>query len=241
MAKQRKPPKLLKAIFALQKSEDARPNAVDGAGLDPQLAWLRSWQTRRLENTYADLLSSAEQGPACRFFLSEVYAARDFSQRDANGEQLHALLRRYLPDEMLRPLTEALALNRMTNDLDADLLYVLVHHLGVTEEITAQAYAEAYRLCDNYQERLEQIDRAAALLLEVGHGAKLPLVGLTLKLVRRPAQRLGWSEAYDFLARGYAAFEPMKDAGEFVNTIERREKLILDRIYSGHPEPFSVS
>ena len=238
MAKMRKPPKILKAVFDLQHREDVRPRLPEDQALDPQLAALRDWQARRLARTYADLLNDPEYAPACRFFLSEIYAARDFSQRDASGEQLYRLLRRYLPDEMLRPLTEALALNRLTNALDADLLQAL-RSIGGAEAITGEAYASAYRLCDNYEERVNQIERIGAILREVGAGARLPLVGFTLRAARLPARRAGWVELYDFLFRGYQAFQPMKDTGFFVDTIEQRERLLLDRIYSRHPDPFS--
>lgn len=239
MVKPRKPPKILRAVFALEKDESARPLPVKGGGLDPDLARLRLWQSERLRRTYADLLASPEYAPACSFFLSDIYSARDFSERDAHGEQLYALLRRYLPIEMLRPLTEALELNRLTNELDARLLEAF-RDSGAIEEITEETYAAAYRQCDNFSERMEQIERIGAILREVGAGARLPLVGLTLKLVRLPARRAGWSELYEFLARGYEAFQPMNDVDYFVDTIVRREKLILERIYASHPQPFSL-
>jgi len=238
MAKILKPPKVLKAVLSLQNDEEARLRRAEARALDPGLAVLRAWQSQRLARTYADLLDDPAYAPACRFFLSEIYAARDFSQRDAGGEQLFALLRRYLPEEMLRPLAEALALNRLTNELDAKLLQALLS-LGAAEEITEAAYAEAYRLCDNYEERVSQIERIGSILREVGFGARLPLVGITLKAARLPASRAGWDELYNFLVSGYQAFRPMKDAGFFVDTIERRERLLLDRIYARHPDPFS--
>lgn len=95
MAKILKPPKVLKAVLSLQNDEEARLRRAEARALDPGLAVLRAWQSQRLARTYADLLDDPAYAPACRFFLSEIYAARDFSQRDAGGEQLFVRRNKY--------------------------------------------------------------------------------------------------------------------------------------------------
>jgi hypothetical protein len=92
-------------------------------------------------------------------------------------------------------------------------------------------YAEAYRRCDNYDDRARQI----AMLVEVGRKidriVRLPLIGLALRLAHAPAHRAGWGAVQEFLERGYAAFKHMKGAGEFLETVRCREMQILDQIY----------
>ena len=58
--------------------------------------------------------------------------------------------------------------------------------------------------------------------------------------MRRPARLAGFGELQDFLERGFRAFRHMEDASEFLDTIERRETQILDRIYARHPHPFDL-
>ncbi len=103
---------------------------------------------------------------------------RDFSQRDKDFEHLYELLSRFLPHAMLRLLHEAISLNQMTNDLDRRLLQVLEDHLGVEVLLSEESYAQAYRQCDNYAERLEQIERLVAIVREIGAGAQLRVVVL---------------------------------------------------------------
>jgi hypothetical protein len=234
----KKPPiaKLLKDIAANPELEH---HPAPQTGLDPYVALLRSWQSARLANTYADLLEDPRFRSACLYFLNSIYAPQDFSQRDYDIERLHAFLSRMLPAVMLKLLTDVVELNQLTNRLDQRLVHVLIHELGMQEEITPELYAAAYRICDNYAERDEQIGLIVRVLKEVSQGARLAMVGLAIKALRSPAHRVGWVELYEFLEKGHAAFKGMKDHEIFVSTIEQREKTILDRIFANNSDPFS--
>ena len=201
---------------------------------------LRGWQADRLARTYADLLADPRYTPACKFFLSDIYAPRDFSQRDHDLHRIHRFLSRVLPAQTIQLLTDTVELNSMTNTLDDRLLHVLVDQLGVKDTLTPELYAQAYRICDNYAGRAHQIDLTRSILMQVGEGARLIVVGVAMKIAELPAQRAGWGELYDFLERGYAAFKQLRDVKTFVGTIAQRERRILDQIFSGNPDPLAV-
>lgn len=227
-------------LLQLRRRHDLSHRRVEGRGLSPQMAMFRAWQSQRLATTHADLLASPRYGPACRFFLTDIYAPRDFTQRNHDIIRMHEFMLRFLPASLLRTLTQAIELNALTEELDEKLLAVLVTHLGVTDTITPAQYAEGYRICNNYDERRYQIE----LLVEVGRGldrlTRLPLVGLTLRLARGPALRGGWHEMQSFLERGFQAFKHMNGATEFLDIIRRREMAILDRIFAGAADPFAI-
>jgi hypothetical protein len=227
-------------LHDLQHQAELRHQPVNGTGLEPQLAMLRAWQSERLARTYADLLADRHYRPACLFFLSDIYAPRDFSQRDHDFERIHAFLSRVVPPPMLQVLTDAIELNALTNKLDNLLLRVLVDDLGVTDTIRSHLYVEGYRRCDNYAERVHQIDLITRLAAQVAEAAHFFGVSVALTIIRGPAHRAGWIEVCDFLERGYDAFRQMRDVKSFVNTIERREKDILEQIFSGNPDPFAT-
>jgi hypothetical protein len=239
MAEKVSPKEFIHLLGELQHSQEAQRRTVDGAALDPQLALLRQWQTERLKCTYADLLADEQYRAACLFFLSDIYAPRDFSQRNHDAEHLYSVLSRFLPEAMLALLAEAIHINRLTSQLDQDLIKILVEDLGVTDSITPELYAQAYRLCDNYAQRREQIDLLVKVLQEAAKGARNPLFAVSLRLVRRPAERAGWFELYDFLERGYTACKPMRKVDYFVATIAGRETALLERIFAGEANPFN--
>ncbi len=225
-------PNAVQLLSELQHSDELKHQPTVAGGLPAQLAMLRAWQADRLAHTYADLLANPQDRPACEFFLSDIYAPRDFSQRDHDLERIHKFLSRVLPAATIQLLTRTVELNSLTTALDGDLLQVLVDQLGVTDAVTAELYAEAYRICDNHAERVHQIDLTQSILRQVSEGARLLIVGVAMKMVKVPAQTAGWVEIYDFLERGYGAFRQMKDAKNFVATIAQRELSLLDLMYA---------
>lgn len=223
-------------IQHLQHGKDRqRPELKE---LDPQLAMLRTWQVERLRTTYTDMLESKSYRLACEFFLNEIYAPRDFSQRDQDFVHLYTMAKRFIPEHFLDLFKALLELNNMTHALDQSLLQALVGPLGMTDEITPALYSQAYRICDNYDERKFQIELLVAVIHDVGAGARDRLVGPTLQLARIPAALGGWNEIYDFTTHGYQAFHAMRHPGTFASTIQKREMIILDRIFSGDNDPF---
>jgi hypothetical protein len=229
---------LFQTIDSLKQLSQGRleaPQRPADAGLTPQMVLLRSWQMERLTQTHADLLASERYGLACRFFLSDLYAPQDFTLRDQGFQKLYHSLQRFLPPPLLGILRDAIDLNDLTRDLDDKLLAVLIDELGMTDILTSQMYAEAYRRCDNYDDRVRQIE----MLVEVGRKidgiVRLPFIGLALRLAHTPAHRAGWGPVHDFLERGYAAFKQMKYADEFLEIIHEREMQILEQIFRRCP------
>lgn len=232
-------PNVSHLLHDLQHDAALQHQPVAAVTLNPALALLRTWQAQRLAQTYADLLADPSSRPAMEFFLSDLYAPRDFSQRDHDVERIYAFLAQILPKQTLHLLTDIVTLNRLTAELDLELCRVLVEQLGVTETISAAQYAEGYRLCANYDVRFRQLDLITQVLSRVAAGSHMPVVGLAMNLAWFPAKRAGWGELYDMLKRGYAAFRQLPDM-TFVETITQRERHILDQIYAGNSAPFTI-
>jgi hypothetical protein len=229
----------LQTIKDLRKLKENQPTLTQG-GLEPNLKILRDWQAARLARTHADLLASARYGPACSFFLSDMYAARDFSRRDQDLEYLYSLMSHFMPEILLRLVSRAIEINNLTKTLDQVLLKVLVEDLGMTDEITVDMYAEAYRMCDNYNDRVHQINLLGEIGRMVELGTHIPLISSVLKLSRRPATNAGWGEIHSFLERGYLAFKHIHGSDKFLRILQERELRILDRIYEGFAQPFDI-
>jgi hypothetical protein len=237
MAENQSSPDTMKIVRHFLRGDEQR-RVVEGQPLSPEMALLRNWQSERLKHTYADLLKDEWYAPACRFFLSDIYAPVDFSQRDQDLEQIHDWLRRFLPESVLWLVRDSLYLNQLTAALDEKLLGVLVGELGISDSISEAQYVEAYRRCDNYDERLAQIDLLVKVAKEVGEVAHIPLTGLLIRNSRKTIQAIGWGEMHDRLERGQVAFSKLPRVRWFANTIEKREKQILDRIYNGEKDVF---
>jgi hypothetical protein len=211
---------------------------ITQSGLDPHLALLRVWQAERLARTYADLLDQPRYRPACLFFLEDIYAARDFSQRDHDLETMYEFMRRFVPDAISRPAALTIKLHRMTEALDRKLLNVLVGQLGMIDSIAVEQYAEAYRRCNNYRERVEQIDAIIEICEHIDGIVRNPITGPALRISKRPLRGAGYGEVVAFLERGYDSFKRMHGSRHFRKTVRERETGILERIYAHDPDPF---
>jgi hypothetical protein len=195
---------------------------------------LRLWQSRRLAATYADLLANPRYSAACRFFLDDVYAAKDFRQRDEEIKQLYEIIHHFLPDILLKLVKTVIELNDLTQRLDEELWSVLQSKLGVTDTITMDLYVAGYRLCNNYDERAYQIELIEQVGRMVDLTTKIPMIATTLKVVRRPVTLAGWGDLHDWIERGFSAFQHMHGAKEFLATIHDREMAFLASAIPNH-------
>ena len=88
-----------------------------------------------------------------------------------------------------------------------------------------------------WNRRLEGRRMATLHVLSMGD---LPLLLRTLKLMRAPAKVAGLQDLQDFLERGFESFREMDGAAEFLALVRERETAILNRLFSGAPDPFST-
>lgn len=227
-------------VTHLAQAKPGRREIVESRELSPEMALLRAFQSQRLATTHADLLADPRYRPATEFFLNDVYAPRDFSQRDADMMRFYQGVRKVLPERAVAILADVVTLSDLTNELDDQLCRALFEVVGVTEAIAPQQYAEGYRVCDNYAERARQIE----MIVQIGQGidrlVRVPLVGVSLRLAHGPAMLTGWEDLQRFLEHGFSAFKHMKGATQFLETIHRRETAILDRIFAADPAPFDI-
>lgn len=213
------------------------------AGADPRRAQdrlrLRGWQAERLAATYRDLLDSDRYRAAARFFLSDLYGPKDFSERDHEIERILPTLAATLPASGIRTIALAIEVDALSEELDAAMVTEL-RRARALARITDKAYAEAYRRCG----RREQRELQLKLIGEIGDAlaalVRKPLVRAALRLMRGPARLAGLAELHEFLDHGYNAFHGMGDPAEFLAAVTTREATILRRLFDGAPRPFEI-
>ncbi len=198
------------------------------------LPLLRRWQAQRLARTYADLSSQPRYKAATTFFLEDLYGPKDFSARDEELLKIVPVMQKILPDKAVETAALAVELEALSEALDHALAKALAP--GPLDEAR---YAEAYRKSSTREERIHQIDLVEAVGRRLDALVKKPLIGGTLKLMRKPAHMAGLGDLQDFLEEGYRAFRTMKGCDEFLSALHTREMAILNRLFSGASKPFS--
>jgi hypothetical protein len=195
---------------------------------------LKRYQSGRLAITHADLLAGEDTHDAADFFLEELYGAHDLSQRDVDLERIIPTLGRVLSYESLHAITEAIVLDALSERLDT----AMARALGIS--FTEDDYLRAYRGATSFEDRSRQL----ALVQELGDAlcelVHIPLLAITLSVMRAPAKMAGLGELQQFLERGFTTFKKMKKPAAFVATIVGRERAAMNNIYAGRAAPFEV-
>ena len=199
---------------------------------------LREWQAARLSRSYPDLLASERFGKAAHFFLTDLYGPKDFSSRDEEVERIMPLMLSILPLSALQTLSLAIEVDALTEALDAAMV-VELEKAGAIDAIDAEAYASAYRAVKRKLDRERQIDLIQSTGEALDRLAKKPLLTTLLKLMRAPAHLAGLGDLHEFLEGGFDAFRHMSDARDFLETIETRERRVLENLFSGAAQPFA--
>jgi hypothetical protein len=192
---------------------------------------LQIFQSHRLRRDHADLAAEEQYRALGEFVFEELYGPHDFSARDDQARRLHQFIH-MVPGLGLRDIQQVFELLAISNKLDESVAAWLVA-LDAPIDFDEPLYERAYRLADNYDERVEQLELVRAVLYNVRQLARKPLLGVTLRHSQRLAHTTGMSDIHRFLLLGYQAIQPVQDIHRFVETVCLREQDRLDRIYRG--------
>ncbi|WP_250655256.1 FFLEELY motif protein [Alkalimarinus coralli] len=212
----------------------------DDTSLEAEMEKLSHWQAERLKFTHQDLYQNPRYHEGLEFLLKDLYAPKEFTQRDDDLERIFPVAVKLLPDNLIYTVGLLVELNLLTQQLDHKLADVLFNQLNVNE-ITEESYCEAYRLCNNKSLRVHQTQLIANIGNDLDVYVRSRLVRLTLKMTRSPAEMAGLGNLHSFLRRGFSAFHQMGGVDELLELIISRESAILDDIYNDKPSPLSLT
>jgi hypothetical protein len=190
---------------------------------------LQVFQSRRLRRDHADLAAEEQYRALGEFVFEELYGPHDFSARDDQARRLHQFIH-LIPGVGLHDIQQVFELLEISNQLDESVAAWLVA-LDAPIDFNEPLYEHAYRLADNYDERVKQLDLVRAVLYNVRQLARKPLLGAALRHTQKLAHAAGMTDVHRFLHLGYQAIQPVRDIHRFVETISLREHDRLDRIY----------
>lgn len=207
----------------------------------PTLPMLRAWQTRRLTDSFQDFLANPRMRPAAEFFLTDLYGERDFSARDRDVARIMPLMSRLLPDSLLVAATDAVELAVLSHAFDLRMAAALATRRDPAAAITLEDYGRAYRTTGCPRLRRHQIELILGVGWTLDAAVRKHGVFKLLRASRLPARAAGLSELQGFLERGFAAFDALGGAGEFLEAIGRRERDASRRLFAGDKDPFGFS
>jgi hypothetical protein len=222
-------------------TEVAGLRALEGADATLRLRRdeLRQWQAQRLAATHADLLAQPRYAEATRFFLDELYGAKDFSQRDAELARVIPTLVRFLPRTALATIADAIELDALSERLDLAVCRVIeADPANRGRPIDAVIFAFAYVRAGSRTDRERQIELVDHIGRTLDSLMRHPMIGTLLGAMSRPAKLAGLGAMQAFLESGYRTFSAMRGADAFLSLVCSRETEVMHRLYDGDPDPF---
>jgi hypothetical protein len=209
---------------------DSSTGTRGGVSLSEAKTAVQDFQVRRLKRDFRDIRMSSEYGKLCDFFASEIYSAKDFTERNAGFRRVTTQFRGVIGEEIFTGLTRLLDLHSLTDRLDESLAALLLDQ-GIASEFTETQYEEAYREQSVYDERIRQLDMIVDSFHFTHRVSQMTLIGMVLRSAKLAAGFFTKDHAIELLDRAYWLMRDVKDIAPFTAEIGRRERERLDRIY----------
>ena len=194
---------------------------------------LQGFQQARINGTYDDLKENPEFAKIGDFFFNKLYAPEDFEFRDAGIKTLHKYLRGMVYSGMVSAVGMVIELHELSDRLDEAMVEKMIEK-GMTPDFDMPQYQEIYRLLDNYDERVYQIDLAVRTTHAFHRLSKMWIVAVSLKTVRAASHLMGIGKIMDFVHEGYVGFKVIDNIDFFSETIRTRELAWHNEIWKGH-------
>jgi hypothetical protein len=195
---------------------------------------LQRHQVARLQETYADLRAEERYKDLAQFFFVDLYYVGDRAERNESFLRLWKHFEKVLGRVLFQGLSDLVDFYTLSERLDDECAEMMVRMKAPLDFTTAD-YERAYRYCDNHDDRVKQLEYVDRTLSFVHATSQVRLIGVLISTMQATARLIGASAMVDFLNRGYTSFRSQKDITYFKQTILKRERDRLDRIWRDVP------
>ena len=219
--------KAVTEVTLLRRAGEANPALGDA------VMQVKAIQSRRFAGTYADLLAGGPYAVAARFFLEELYSAKDYAERDAQFARIAGAMERLFPEQVVGTAVALAELHAVTEELDQAMALAwlaLPDDMGVVER-----YVSAWRDVGRRKDREDQLTVVMGIGDEMARLTRKPGLRTLLKMMRGPAAAAGLGSLQRFLETGFDTFAEMArrrgGAEQFLATIRSRESALIAMLF----------
>lgn len=209
---------------------------------------IKTLQAKRFRGTYADLMGSPSFGPAARFFLTELYSDRDYTDRDVQFSRIAGTLQTLFPQAVVATAVALAELHAQTESLDQEMGRAWVAQSpaatapldpaagpDTSAASDAARYTDAWRAVGHAAARQAQLTRVLAMGRDLARLTRTPGLRMMLRMMRAPAHAAGMGALQDFLEAGFDTFGQLSrqrgGVEQFLATIETRERALMDMLF----------
>ena len=213
----------------------ARSNALHAEYLgDPALYvaydHFASWQLRYLLTWFIDLHDIEGYGAAIDFIMSDL-AGVGVAGRDRDLERVAPVITATLTRHALDTLASAAELNARVLEINLAICRSLMRRGRLPARISEREYFVACRKSSSYDESVGLMHLVADLGETLKALVGVPMIGMTLRAMHRPAHAAGFGDLQDFLETGYETFRKIPDIDHFLDQVRIRMTEVFERVY----------
>ena len=221
---------------AVSRVAELRDAQAARAPLGDAVVAIKALQSRRFSGTYDDLLRGGPYAAASRFFLEELYSARDFTARDAQFARIAGAIERLFPAVVAQTAVHLAQLHALTESLDHAMGAAW---LGTNAQLTESArYVAAWQHVARREDRQMQLADVLAIGGEMALFTRTPGLRTMLRMMRAPAAAAGLAALQKFLETGFDTFAGIARADgarDFLRIIREREGAFIALLSDGPP------
>jgi len=214
----------------IRRSNELHVEYLEDAHLLKNYDRFTHWQLEYLLPLFIDLHAREGYAEAIDFVVSDL-AGISISGRDNELERAAPAITNLLPLRALETIATAAQMNARILEVNIRICRQLQIGNDLPDPITETEYCVACREASSFDECVEIIHLVAKLGRTLKTLVKVPLIGITLRAMRVPANAAGFGVLQEFLESGFLTFRQIPDIEHFLVEIEQRATEIFERIY----------
>ena len=216
-------------------------NYHEEPALAQRLHDVQSWIKQRLEHSHQELFNKPENQIMAQYFLKRLYGGPDF---DALAKQIERLLKfahkveNLIPANAIKTGTKSVSLAVLATQLDEQVAKQILADYPLDTPLTDEIMRQTFLKLEQHDARYEQLNLLDELGVTLDKYMRSTMMYAAFKMCKGVAHKHQFDGMYEFIQEGFDAMKPMKSAAAFIKTFTAKEREIIEKVHSGHPDPF---
>ena len=214
---------------------------------DPQLKArlhdAQAWLKKRILETHQGLFNESKNQLMAKYFINRLYGGPEF---DDLAIQIERLLKyahkaeKIIPENAIKTGLKSVGLAVLAMQLDEQVAVQLLKDFPADQPIDDEMMRQTLIKLDQAEARQQQLNLLDDLGVSLDKYMRSFIMHTAFKMCKGAASKYNFDLMYDFIGEGFVAMKPMKSAATFIQAFTEKERLIVENVHSGKPNPFKL-
>lgn len=203
----------------------------------------QNWLKQRILSTHQDLFNEPKNQLMAKYFINRLYGGPEF---DDLALQIERLLKyahkaeKIIPENAIKTGLKSVGLAVLAMELDEQVAQQLLKDYPVDQAIDDEMMHQTLVKLDQSSARKQQLDLLDELGVSLDKYMRSFIMHTAFKMCKGAATKYHFELMYDFIGEGFVAMKPLKSAATFIHSFTEKERMIVDNVHSGKPNPFRI-